>query len=283
MTLANSFARTAPARIEAIASPSMPATSQQESPKQLRYKESVKERASNPPLAEAVRAAQAYVSALNRQPPPPPPGGGAGCKENCCWRWLTAMLLKELQVLRRTVGDAREAFIEQERTFASLDAMPDEKDYAALKEQHRLVQQDYQGLSSELPDLKNKIETTTEALNSQHEDISRAEAEVARLTEVLKAEEAKQHALQMRLRSAEKEVERTRQATTDLAVEFEEMEKKKQRQEVLIEMVATDKQNLEMQRDMLQVGNRKKGPAAAASKKGAAAKSAAAPSGTAKK
>jgi len=225
-------------------------------------------------VVEAMKAAQAYVSALNRQPPPPPPGGGSGCKENCCWRWLTAMLLKELQVLRRTVHEAREAFVEQERTFASLDAIPNEKDYEALIEQHRKTQQEHQDLSSEFPELKGKIIATREALNEQNEEIRLAEAEVAKLKEVLKGEEDKQHALQARLRASEREVERTRQATAELQAEFEETEKKKHRQEVLMDMVVNDKAILETQREMLQVGSRgarKKGG-------GVAGKTAAAPS-----
>lgn len=224
--------------------------------------------------SEVVKVAQAYVSALNRQPPPPPPGGGAGCRENCCWRWLTAMLLQELQLLRRTVADAREAFVEQERTFASLNAVPDEKDYAALIEQHKQTQKEHQDLSSEYPELQTKIVATHEAVDGQREDIRLAEVEVARLKELLKSEEDKQQTLQTRLKAAEKEVDRTRQTTAELQAEFEETEKKKHRQEVLMEMVVSDHAILEAQRECLQVGSR------GAKKKGAAAagKAAAAPS-----
>ena len=52
-------------------------------------------------------------------------------------------------MLRRAVAEAREAFVEQERTFASLDSVPDEKDYAALIEQHRETQLEHQNLSAE--------------------------------------------------------------------------------------------------------------------------------------
>lgn len=204
-------------------------------------------------MSEALKQAQAYVGALNRQPPPPPPGG-AGCKENCCWRWLAAMLLQELQLLRRAVSDAREAFVEQERAFASLNAMPNEKDYAALIERHAQMHKEHESLSSEYPRLKAKIAATHEALDGQNEEIRLAEAEVARLKEVLTQEEDKQHALQARLKACELETTRFKHATAELQAEKEEMDKKKHHQELLMEMAVSDHGILETQRGMLQVG-----------------------------
>jgi chromosome segregation ATPase len=168
------------------------------------------------------------------------------------------MLLQELQVLRRTVTDAREAFVEQERTFASLDSVPNERDYALLVEQHRKMHKEYEDLMKESPELDEQNEALEQAVDRERHEIRRAEAEVTRLKEVLGGEEEKQRALQAQLRELERYADRTKAACAELEAEKEETLKKKNHRDVLKEMVISDKNILQTQREMLQVGDRKK-------------------------
>jgi len=168
------------------------------------------------------------------------------------------LLLQELQVLRRTVTEAREAFVEQERNFVSLDSVPSDRDYASILEQHRLMQAEHKELEREYPALESEIRVTKEAVEGQREDIKKAGAEVARLEEELAMHLERQDTLQSRVKIAEREVERTKSSTSALQLNLEEIMKKKGRQDVLKELVISDKAILVTQRELLTAGSKSK-------------------------
>lgn len=205
---------------------------------------------------EALRVSQQYQQLLNKPLPPPPVGGGPGCQDSCCWRWLTAMLLQEMQVLRKALAESREAFVEQERIFAGLDDPPDEWAYAELLNQYQETRAEHETLTLQAPELREKVDELHLEIQQRHRECLFAEVKVRKLSEQQDVEDAKIKELEERLFCLQNNVRENEEQQRNAQESEEEAQKAVRNKLELIQMVADDHHQLLLRRDLMQVGER---------------------------
>eukprot|EP00929_Paragymnodinium_shiwhaense_P079893 TRINITY_DN41651_c0_g1_i1.p1 TRINITY_DN41651_c0_g1~~TRINITY_DN41651_c0_g1_i1.p1 ORF type:complete len:294 (+),score=77.87 TRINITY_DN41651_c0_g1_i1:113-994(+) len=194
---------------------------------------------------------------------------GAGCKDGCCWHWLTAMLLQELQTLRKAIAENREANAELERAFVGLESLGQSANYEELVDKHQLLSQTHSSLSSECFECERTNIQLQKTVEMQRAAVETEKAEVRKLEAHLASQAESIAVLLNRQAEATKELERINQATKPLTLQRDEAVGRVNQLKEKLQSVLAETETLKFQQVLLSPkGKEEKANAKAAARRG---------------
>lgn len=199
------------------------------------------------------------VSAINEcRPPTGMPGVEDVCKDSCCWRWLTTMLVEELHLIKRKLAETREAFVEQERAFLVLENSPESEAeaYAEIARLHKELREEHSQLRHAFPMVSRDATQLADQVKLQRDEVAGLQKEISGLQEQLREEDLGIVSLQERLEVARGERRTTATRALRLQEELEEVTAKSLKQRALVDMMLTDRDAYRLQYDFLSHANR---------------------------
>lgn len=150
------------------------------------------------------------------------------------------MLFQDLQVLRRTIAETREAFVEQERAFVGLEGAVDSQSYEALTQETRELKETHRALGAERLALERGTDALRNDVAFERHRVEDTKAVVSALEAELRAELARRDELQRRAVEADRELHELRALVEPLTSGLEEHRLKVNRHKALLEKVIVD-------------------------------------------
>jgi len=176
------------------------------------------------------------------------PEGGPGCRAGCCWKWFTAMLVQELQVLKKSNTDARQALelhlCDAAMRNPALAVDPEAAD--ALGQLHKRVHQEWTRLKDEGPRLRKQNEDMQEEIARRRQEVKDEEAEVAHLEQDMHNKQSQQATLEEKQSDLDEESARLAVSKATLTGQLQETEQLIDKLRADSEALRTELINLEM-------------------------------------
>eukprot|EP00927_Polykrikos_kofoidii_P064921 TRINITY_DN60728_c0_g1_i1.p1 TRINITY_DN60728_c0_g1~~TRINITY_DN60728_c0_g1_i1.p1 ORF type:complete len:291 (-),score=48.93 TRINITY_DN60728_c0_g1_i1:343-1215(-) len=157
------------------------------------------------------------------------------CKPGCCWHWLTAMVLQEVQGLKRSVIEIRDEFADQERALVNLEQVDNWDGFESLTALVQDLQTERDDLFTELPALEGECDRLRKELKSSKLFVQHVEANVDQLRTELRAQHESRSSLSSRLGAAELEISRTESIVAPLAAELKNLQDQVNEQKAIVE------------------------------------------------
>eukprot|EP00927_Polykrikos_kofoidii_P074837 TRINITY_DN70884_c0_g1_i1.p1 TRINITY_DN70884_c0_g1~~TRINITY_DN70884_c0_g1_i1.p1 ORF type:complete len:464 (-),score=82.07 TRINITY_DN70884_c0_g1_i1:51-1442(-) len=173
------------------------------------------------------------------------------CTENCCWRWLTAVLMRELKEVKTSIADVSRAFVEQERAFVGLEYVEENESYSELKAELQRRRAEYETYRQERPRLQRETEELWSGVKAQQQAVLQEEETVAQMRAELESVHSRRELLQGRIDAAEADILKTAAAKRPLKVQLQELEATISRQKEVLDMVLLDHNAYKTQVDFL--------------------------------
>jgi len=165
------------------------------------------------------------------------------------------MLVQELQVLKRTVGETREGTVQQELLISSLKRQnqTEGEDDEVRSTEQRSLRERQSKFDAELPRLHNEILQLQEEVRQQREDVAKMQADVS-LTEVgREAVAAHKTSWEGRKTNAEKELQSLQKFMAQLTKDIEDSEKKLESEKASIEAAKAEKDSFQTEVNLIQL------------------------------
>jgi len=208
--------------------------------------------------------------------PPGQNGSGAGtCADSCCWHWLAAVLLEELQLLKKAVAETRESFVEQEKAFLALESAPDREAYARVLEEHSQLKATHVSLEEEVPVLQRDIAELRAEVEKQRKENRAKAAEVATQEAARDTQDERVQALEAKKAAAEGVLGRVAANKSMLHQELEGAEKRLSQEKSVLDMITSDRDGYKIQANFFSVSRKRSSKGTRASKKSERASNAA--------